>query len=81
MPILRRLSIILAVLCLFCTPVFATITYVSQFGSAGSGNGQFNSPYSISFDSSGNIYVTDNGNHRIQKFDSNGTYISQFGSE
>src|SRR6267143_1721699 len=54
--------------------------YLSQFGSVGSGNGQFNNPSGIAFDSSGNIYVTDQTNHRVQKFNSAGTYLSQFGS-
>jgi uncharacterized protein YjbI with pentapeptide repeats len=55
-------------------------TYISKFGSGGTGNGQFNSPYGLVFDSSGNIFVSDMFNYRIQKFDSSGNYISQFGS-
>ena len=31
-------------------------------------------------DSSGNIYVADTANYRIQKFDSSGNYLSQFGT-
>lgn len=54
--------------------------YVSTFGSAGSGNGQFSSPKGIAKDSSGNIWVVDSGNNRVQKFNSAGTYQSQFGS-
>ncbi|MBT3761919.1 MAG: 6-bladed beta-propeller, partial [Candidatus Nitrosopelagicus sp.] len=57
------------------------ITYSSQFGSEGSDNGQFDRPYSAAIDSSGNIYVTDSYNHRIQKFDSSGNFISKFGSQ
>ncbi|CAF0904294.1 unnamed protein product [Adineta steineri] len=34
----------------------------------GSHSNQLASPYSFSFDRSGNIFVTDNGNYRIQKF-------------
>ncbi len=51
-----------------------------NFGSAGNGNGQFNAPVGIAFDSSGNIYVTDVSNNRVQKFTANGVYVSQFGS-
>ena len=51
---------------------------VLTFGSAGSGNGQFNIASGVAVDSSGNYYVTDYNNHRIQKFDSTGTYVSQF---
>jgi len=54
--------------------------FVMSFGTAGTGNGQFDHPTSIAFDSSGNIYVTDFANHRIQKFSSSGTYLSQFGT-
>jgi DNA-binding beta-propeller fold protein YncE/signal transduction histidine kinase len=53
---------------------------LSQFGSSGSGNGQFNSPKGIAIDSTGNIFVADSGNNRIQKFNSSGVYQSQFGS-
>lgn len=58
----------------------ASGTLLQQFGSNGSGNGQFSTLQSIALDASGNIYVADAGNHRIQKFDSNGNYLSQFGS-
>jgi len=46
----------------------AAPVYVMQFGTSGSGNGQFSYPYAIAFDHSGNMLVTDNGNDRIQKF-------------
>lgn len=32
-------------------------------------------------DSSDNIYVADWGNNRIQKFDSNGNYITKWGTQ
>jgi hypothetical protein len=54
--------------------------YLSQFGSAGSGNGQINSPQGVATDSSGNVYVIDEGNNRVEKFNSSGSYITQWGS-
>jgi DNA-binding beta-propeller fold protein YncE len=35
----------------------------------------------VAVDSSDNIYITDTNNHRIQKFSSEGDFISSFGSE
>jgi DNA-binding beta-propeller fold protein YncE len=46
--------------------------------SAGTGNSQFNNPYGVAVDSSNNVYVADAGNNRVQKFDSNGNFISKF---
>jgi len=47
---------------------------------SGSGNGQFTQPIGVAIDASGNIWVTDDGNQRIQKFNSRGTYLMTFGS-
>lgn len=38
-------------------------------------------PSDIAFDSQGNIYVLDTGNHRIQKFDAGGNYLTTIGRE
>ena len=46
----------------------------------GTGDGQFKTPSGIAVDSSDNVYVTDGGNNRIQKFDSNGKFITKWGS-
>lgn len=56
-----------------------TYGYVMQWGSPGHGNGQFKSPLGIAVDSSGNVYVGDSGNHRIQKFTSDGQYVTEWG--
>jgi len=46
-------------------------TFLQSFGTQGSANGQFISPDSMSFNSSGNILVTDLGSHRVQAFYNN----------
>jgi DNA-binding beta-propeller fold protein YncE len=52
---------------------------ISVWGKEGSGKGQFQSPTSASQDRNGNVYVVDQGNHRIQIFKPDGTYITEFG--
>ena len=42
--------------------------FITKWGSDGSSDGQFKFPNSVAVDSSGNVYVTDTGNNRIQKF-------------
>lgn len=54
-------------------------TFQFQFGSAGSGPGEFLVPHSIAVDGHGNIAVVDILNNRIQVFYPNGTYAFQFG--
>ena len=55
-------------------------TYISKWGSAGSGNSNFNTPLGIAVNASGYVYVADTGNNRIQVFTSAGTYVTQWGS-
>ena len=55
--------------------------FITKWGSKGTGDGEFNYPEGISVDSSGNVYVADSFNHRIQKFDSNGKFIAKWGSK
>src|SRR5436190_20760937 len=59
----------------------AAQSYLTQWGSQGSGNGQFNVPNGVATDASGNVYVADTRNHRIQKFTDTGTYLMQWGSQ
>ena len=42
-------------------------------------HGEFNTPYDVSFDDQGLVYVTDCGNNRIQKFTREGRFVSMFG--
>lgn len=60
--------------------VDASPNYVSGWGGSGSGNGQFNSPEWVAVDPSGNVFVADRGNHRIQKFDASGNYLGKWGT-
>ena len=53
--------------------------FVSEFGTEGTGNGEFRHPTGITTDSSGRIYVMDGDNERGQVFSSNGTFLFTFG--
>jgi len=52
--------------------------YVKEWGKLGSGPGEFRTPHSIALDSRGRLFVADRGNHRLQIFDQNGTFIAQW---
>jgi sugar lactone lactonase YvrE len=54
--------------------------FITSWGSAGSGNGQFSGAQGIAIDDSDNVYIADRNNNRIQKFNSSGGYITQWGS-
>jgi len=55
------------------TPAFANL--VLSFGEQGQGAGMFNDPRSIGVDQSGNIYVGDYEDGRVQVFDSQGNFL------
>ena len=59
---------------------FEICTSNCQAGISGSGDGQFSSPRDVLIDEFWNVYVVDTGNNRIQKFNSSGNYVSQWGS-
>jgi len=51
-------------------------TFLSNWGSQGTGRGQFEYPSGIAInDGFGNLYVTDTGNHRVQHFDLTGEFV------
>jgi DNA-binding beta-propeller fold protein YncE len=52
--------------------------FIRQWGSTGAGNGQFAGVKSLAIDAQGNVYAADAGNKRIQVFDADGNYKSQF---
>ena len=52
--------------------------WIKNWGSRGSGQGQFNIVHGIAIDPQGNVYVGDEGNKRVQVFDTEGTFKTQF---
>lgn len=52
--------------------------FLFQWGTKGTGPGQFDLPRWVALDASGNVYVADRENLRIQVFDSAGHFLSQW---
>ncbi len=52
--------------------------WIRNWGSRGTGPGQFNIVHGLAIDAQGNVYVADEGNKRIQVFDGDGNFKTQF---
>ena len=59
---------------------FETCTSECQVGLSGSGNGQFSNPTGIAIDGMNTLWVVDSGNNRVERFNLEGEYLTQFGS-
>ena len=53
--------------------------FITQWGGAGDGEGEFDAIDNIALDYEGNLYITDYRNHRVQKLSSNGEFITTWG--
>ena len=52
--------------------------FLSEFGSVGSGPGQFELIHGVAVDRDNRIYVSDRRNHRIQVFTEDGTFVEEW---
>ena len=66
---------------LFAQEETGSYSFVTTWGSSGSGFGRFSQPLDIATDSAGNVYVTDNTAlaNQVQKFTSDGTFLVAWG--
>jgi hypothetical protein len=53
--------------------------FLAHWGSTGSGQGQFTGVKALAIDAQGAVYVADAGNKRVQVFDGEGAFKSEFG--
>ena len=51
---------------------------IKSWGKTGTGDGEFDQPHSLAFDSKGLLYIADRNNNRIQVFDQDGNYKTQY---
>lgn len=86
----RRLSIaglcviVLALLSLSSAPAMALIqrghSFSSSFGAPGTGAGELSNPSGVAVnESTGDVYVVDRANNRVEQFDAAGKFISAWG--
>lgn len=59
-------------------PSSPALAFVAEWGRRGAEPGQFHFPIGIAVNAADEVYVTDNINNRVQKFDGNGTLLSHF---
>lgn len=59
----------------------AVVSAAAVWGSQGSSRGEFREPRDLDADASGNIYIVDSKNHRIQKLSPSGEVLLAWGSE
>ncbi len=58
-----------------------TYIFLNKWGSEGTSDGQFKTPVGIAVNpSTGNVFVVEFDNERVQVFDSSGNFITKFGS-
>jgi len=60
--------------------VSAEVTFLNKWCGRGTLPGQFSYPDGIAVSNTGQFYVADIGNYRIQRFDADGNYETQWGS-
>ena len=53
---------------------------IRTWGGYGTEPGEFDNPYGIAIDRHQDIYITDESNNRIQKFDSTGVFLTMWGT-
>jgi len=60
--------------------ILSGVGCVDPGGGLKTGDGQFAGPSDVAVNGSGDVYVVDRGNHRIQKFLDDGTFVRKWGS-
>ncbi len=75
------LAVLFGVLALGAVPAFASgaPVYSSSFGSEGSEPGKFSDPSGVAVsDATGNVYVVDRGDSRVEEFNAEGAFVAEF---
>lgn len=54
-------------------------TFLTAWGTSGTGDGEFEAPFAVAVASSGDLYVADRENNRVQQLDGNGDFVRKWG--
>ncbi len=79
-PLVLSIVVVLAGFLLPAAPAGAAFGYLGEWGTSGSGDGQFLGAAGIDTDAAGNVYVADCNADRVQKFTANGAFITKWGT-
>ena len=72
---------IVAVVVMAAQPATSSYVLVNQWGEFGTQPGQFRFPTMLVVDRESDLYVVDQHNHRIQKFDAQGHFLLAWGAQ
>ena len=61
-----------------CREVFSGRQILLQWGKRGTGPGGFGLPHNLVVDAKGRVYVTDRDHQRVQVFEANGTFVTEW---
>ncbi len=56
-------------------------TFVTAWGTRGTESGEFDTPHGIAIGGDGRVYIADRGNSRMQVFDADGKFLSEWKSD
>ncbi len=80
LPLLAVLVVVLMLALGVTSAQAVPLSQVATFGSPGSGAGQLSEPHGVAVNkTTGDVYVADTANHRVDEFDAHGNFILTFG--
>jgi hypothetical protein len=77
---LAGVGIAVAALLATASPAAAGFGWRAEFGSSGSGDGELVFPVDVAADNTSDVFVTDSGNSRVQRFSHSGAFETAWGT-
>ncbi len=80
-PALAGIAIAAAVVVATAAPALAGFGWRAEFGSTGSGQGDLLFPADVAADNTSDVFVSDSGNSRVQRFSQAGVFEAEWGTQ